>query len=357
MYSLVMMAAMTAAPDVPQDFMCPVTPSKYGCTFWSNHCFYDCCAPARYGWVNCWNKGFGFYPGNAAKLLWRMLLRLPLTDTSSIRARGACQCGPCAGYGGGHGGGCTWCGCGWSIGDQPAYYTSALGCPPYMSAPPYACCADKNPCCHTMSLAFDTGLAGLSQGVGYAGMGGYGNFGFYGAVPMIHRPTTLDLPPFPRRDYSPSPIPLAPAPMPPLPSGKIPEAKPGELPAVPSIPAPDDAKKPSPKKVESRNALPQIQRSAPATVVLSVPAGAVVTVDGETLASTGLERSFRSPSLQPGKEFVYTVRAVMIVGNRQEEETLQVKVTAGEISRASFEKLFACVESTGKKLADAKTAR
>ena len=63
MYSLVMMAALTAGPDVPQHWMCPVTPSNYGCGFWSKFSFYDCCAPARYGWVDCWNKGFSYYPG------------------------------------------------------------------------------------------------------------------------------------------------------------------------------------------------------------------------------------------------------------------------------------------------------
>src|SRR4051794_41889881 len=65
MYSLVMLAAMTAGPDMPRNFMCPVTPSNYGCGFWSKHCFYDCCAPARYGAVTCWTKGFGAYPGCA----------------------------------------------------------------------------------------------------------------------------------------------------------------------------------------------------------------------------------------------------------------------------------------------------
>ena len=48
MYSLVLMVAMSATPDVPQSFLCPVSPSNYGSTFWSKHCFYDCCMPARY---------------------------------------------------------------------------------------------------------------------------------------------------------------------------------------------------------------------------------------------------------------------------------------------------------------------
>jgi uncharacterized protein (TIGR03000 family) len=229
-----------------------------------------------------------------------------------------------------------------------------------MSGPPYVCCSDKNPCCHVASLAFDTGLAGLSQGAGYAGMGGYGNFGFYGAVPMMHRPTTNDLPPFPQYDRGPSVLPSAPAPMPPLPKGFIPESKIPEMPGTPAIPLPDDLKKSpprkeAPKKDESKK--PQVSRPAPATVVLSVPVGAVVTVEGELLHSMGRDRKFRTPALAPDKEYVYTVRAVMIVANREEVETLQVRVIAGEVSRASFERLFAKAGSGGRIVVDASTGR
>lgn len=344
MYSIVLMAAMTAGPDVPQDMLCPVTPSKYGCGFWSSHSFYDCCAPARYGWVTCWNKGFSYYPGNARSF------------------NGACGCcpsyghfympSPCAcdwcghGYGGGFGGGHNWCGCDWGIGNQPAYYTSILGCPPFLSAPPYARCADKSPCCHTMSLAFDSGLPGHTHGAGYAGMaGGYGNFGFYGAFPMQHRPTTADLPPFPRPDVTaPYSLPAVAAPMPPLPKGVLPD---------PIPPTPDDVEKDS-KKDGSKKDKPQVQRLMPATVVLSVPDGAIVTVEGQSLASVGRERTFRTPALAPSQEYVYTVRAKVMVADREETETLQVRIVPGEINRASFEKLFARVEAATKNVVDAK---
>lgn len=351
MYSIVLMAAMTAGPDVPQNHMCPVTPSNYGCGFWLSNCFYDCCAPARYGWVNCWNKGFGFYPGNSRGFCGDC----GCAPTYGYFYQGnpcACACGPC-GYGSGHGGGHTWCGCGWSIGDQPAYYTSVLGCPPFLSAPPYACCTDKNPCCHTMSLAFDTGLAGHSHGVGYAGMGGYGNFGFYGGVPMMHRPTTNDLPPMPRYDYMQSAVPSTPAPMPPLPKGTIPEATTPMVPGSPAIPLPDDVKKPIPMKDEPKKDKPQAQRPVPAMVVLSVPDGAIVTVEGQPLTSTGRERKFRTPALKPGEEFSYTVRATIVVAGKEEVETLEVKVAAGEITRASFEKLFAMMDLGARNVVDA----
>jgi uncharacterized protein (TIGR03000 family) len=178
--------------------------------------------------------------------------------------------------------------------------------------------------------------------VGYAGFGGYGNFGFYGAVPMMHPPTTADLPPFPRSEYhKPATVPTGPAPMPPIPSAATP----------PAVPLPADAKQEEPKKGEPKKEEPKKEKErlrddhpAPATVVLSVPARATVTVEGHVLQSAGSERTFHTPALVPGELYVYTVRATLVLGGREEVETRHVVVTAGETSRASFEKLFAKVE-------------
>jgi uncharacterized protein (TIGR03000 family) len=330
MYSLVMMAALTAGPEVPQHWMCPVTPSNYGCSFWSAHCFYECCAPARYGWVNCWNKGFSYYPGGG-----RGFCGDCTATYGAFYHPSACSCARC---GFGQSGGCgkgehNWCGYGWPIGDQPAYYTSVLGCPPHVTAPPYAYYTERNPCCTGGHFAFDSGLIGHSHGVGYSGFGGYGNFGFYGAVSMAHPPTTADLPPFPKPDYRPSTAPTKPAPLPPLPKGTAP---------------PSDSKNDEPKKDDEKKKI-KVARPMPATVVLSLPPGATVTVDGFPLTSTGGERTFRTPDLEPGQEFVYTVRATLAVDDRVEVESREVTVTAGDISRASFEKLFAIVERPGRR--------
>ena len=118
----------------------------------------------------------------------------------------------------------------------------------------------------TAYFAFDTGLIGHSHGVGYAGFGGYGNFGFYGAVPMMHPPTTADLPPFPRPDFrSTTTVPSKPAPLPPIPKGT-------EPPEPPSDPKKDEKKDEPKKDGEKKTQL--VARPAPATVVLSLPAGA-----------------------------------------------------------------------------------
>jgi uncharacterized protein (TIGR03000 family) len=123
------------------------------------------------------------------------------------------------------------------------------------------------------------------------------------------------------------------------------------IPGSPIIPLPDDLKKPMPKKEEPKKDKAQLPTSA--MVVLSVPEGATITVEGQPLTSTGRERKFRTPALTPDQEFTYTVRAVVFVAGKEEVETLEVKVVAGEITRASFEKLFARVDPSGRNVVDA----
>ena len=348
MYSIVMLAAMTARPRRTSRLVVSSYSFEVRTRSLVQIQFLRLLFPARYGSVNCWNKGFGVLPrrgrGFGGHCGCSVELRLLLHPGPC-----ACSCAPNYGTGGG-GGGCNYCGHGWSVGDnQPAYYTSVLGCPPHVSAPPYACYTEKNPCCKYGQFAFDTGLIGHSHGVGYAGFGGYGNFGHYGGVSMIHKPTSQDLPPFPNPEYRiPSSMPTTPAPMPPLPTGKI--APPGStlpplptekiippginIPPVPELPsAPAPAPEPS-KKL-------QTGRPISATVVLCVPERAIITVDGQPLHSSGRERTFRTPALALEEDFVYTVQATVMVNGNPETETLKVNVVAGQVSRASFEKLFA----------------
>jgi uncharacterized protein (TIGR03000 family) len=348
MYSLVMLAAMTAGPDVPQAWLCPVTPSNYGSTFWSKHCFYDCCAPARYGWVDCHNKGFGYYPGASRGFCGSCTM-----SYGQFYHPSACGCAPC---GGGYSAGSCGkggCGLGWGV-NHPAYYTSVLGCPPQVCAPPYANYTERNPCCRHGHFAFDSGLIGHSSGVGYSGFSGYGNFGYYGGVPMMHPPTTANLPPFPHPEYR-NLVPTSPAPMPPLPgtgagSGSPPDSLLPKPPAAPLIPLPESPKKEDKKK-------PMTARPMAATVVLSVPVSTTVHVEGHALSGTTSERIFRTPTLEPGREYEYTVRATIDVAGKQEVETLNVIVVAGEISRASFEALFAKVDTNKRSIVDAKLRR
>ena len=333
MYSIVLLAAMTASPDVPQSFLCPVTPSNYGSSLWTKHCFYECCLPARYGWVNCWNKGFGYYPGNA-----RAFCGGCGPSFGPFYHPPAC-CGACGygGGGGGYGGSCSFAGCGygWGLGCRPAYYTSVTGCPPCVSAPPYAHDTERNPCCRYGHFAFDSGLIGQTCGVGYAGFGGYGNFGMYGAVPMQHPPTTADIPRFgpSPESYIPPTTTIQPGPAGTIPEHLIPKAP--KFPPVSPIP---DAKE---QKDEPKKEKAQFDRALPSTVVLALPAGAKAYVNGQPLQSTAAERTFTTPALRPGQEYVYTVKAYAWVEGVEEEETREVRVTAGGTTRASFDRLLA----------------
>src|SRR5437660_8606136 len=60
---------------------------------------------------------------------------------------------------------------------------------------------------------------------------------------------------------------------------------------------------PGPKKTEL---------SAPATIVVSLPAEAKLTIDGNATRSTSARRVFTSPALEMGQEYVYSLRAEII---------------------------------------------
>lgn len=418
MYSLVMMAAMTAAPDVPQEFLCHVNPSRYGGGPWLKHCFFDCCLPARYGWVNCWNKGFGYYPGasrgfcGSCVASYGHFYNAPACCGSTCGYGGpSCGTGSCGrgyGFGGSHGGLLKFHGLNdWGIGCKPAYWTNVAGCPPHVTCPPYAYYTQKNPCCTYGHFAFDSGLIGHSAGIGYAGFGGYGNFGFYGAVSVQHPPTVADIPRYqpqdfqhyeprpyvPSREYvapgyvpapfsgNPMSVPeapevpkspgsLLPTPAPrtneippivnPLPSTPLVPPTPGlnptplntpevpkapTFPPIPPLPGTEAPKKEEPAPKKDTNKTLSIQ-SAPATVVLSVPEGAKVFVEGVQLKSTSAERTFRTPALVPGQEYAYTVKAVVEQDGQEYTEALRVVVIPGQTTNASFGKLIARFGST-----------
>jgi uncharacterized protein (TIGR03000 family) len=75
---------------------------------------------------------------------------------------------------------------------------------------------------------------------------------------------------------------------------------------------------------------------APALVRVSVPAGAQVWIEGDPMKQTGPERTFRSPVLPAGKEFVYTVRAHWNAAGRSVEQVQAVSVFAGQEARVGF---------------------
>jgi uncharacterized protein (TIGR03000 family) len=73
-----------------------------------------------------------------------------------------------------------------------------------------------------------------------------------------------------------------------------------------------------------------------ARLQVTVPAGAEVWVDGEQTTQTGTSRTFVSPPLTPGRDFVYTVRARWMTDSGPKEEAREVRVRANQTSQVDF---------------------
>jgi uncharacterized protein (TIGR03000 family) len=69
---------------------------------------------------------------------------------------------------------------------------------------------------------------------------------------------------------------------------------------------------------------------APATIVVSLPADAKLFVDDAATTSTGSSRVFVSPSLNPGREYHYTIKAEVIRNGKPVKVEQVVAVRAGE---------------------------
>ena len=112
---------------------------------------------------------------------------------------------------------------------------------------------------------------------------------------------------------------VAPAPGPkpmPAPGGKSPETVPGG--------------KPVPTK-------PEASLSAPATILVSLPADAKLTVDGAPTQSTSSLRVFASPALERGSEYFYNLNAEIVRDGQTITASKRIAVRAGEETRVSID--------------------
>ena len=108
---------------------------------------------------------------------------------------------------------------------------------------------------------------------------------------------------------------------------------PGTGPAA--MPAPRGPEKvPAPKSTtpEKEAALP-----APATIIVSLPAEAKLLIDDAGTASTSTLRAFVSPSLEPGKEFYYTLKGELERDGRTYTTSQRVVVRAGQQTRVQLD--------------------
>jgi uncharacterized protein (TIGR03000 family) len=88
-----------------------------------------------------------------------------------------------------------------------------------------------------------------------------------------------------------------------------------------------------------RLAMPQPRSpgEAAATIAVSLPADARLTIGGEKTQSTSGDRTFVSPPLQPGKTYYYSLNAEMDRDGKTVTASQNVEVRAGETSRVTLQ--------------------
>jgi len=81
----------------------------------------------------------------------------------------------------------------------------------------------------------------------------------------------------------------------------------------------------------------EVSMPAPATLVVSLPAEAKLLIDDTLTISTSGTRVFASPTLEPGKDFAYTLKGELVRDGRTVTTSKQVIVHAGEEIQVELE--------------------
>jgi uncharacterized protein (TIGR03000 family) len=80
----------------------------------------------------------------------------------------------------------------------------------------------------------------------------------------------------------------------------------------------------------------KVQATAPATILVSLPAGARLTVDGAATKSIAAKRTLITPALEVGSTYSYTLRAEFVSEGRTMVQSQVVNVRGGETSTVQF---------------------
>ncbi len=83
-------------------------------------------------------------------------------------------------------------------------------------------------------------------------------------------------------------------------------------------------------KKQDRQEARRSQESAPATVVVSLPAEAKLYFNNKLTGTDSERREFQSPPLNPGMIYRYSVRAEMVVDGKVQVESKTIEVHAGQ---------------------------
>ena len=78
-------------------------------------------------------------------------------------------------------------------------------------------------------------------------------------------------------------------------------------------------------------------KPAAGTVTVSLPADAVLSFNGTAVTGSGPTRTFRTPPLEPGREYAYDLTAEVVRGGERQTLTGRVVVRAGGEATATLE--------------------
>jgi uncharacterized protein (TIGR03000 family) len=76
--------------------------------------------------------------------------------------------------------------------------------------------------------------------------------------------------------------------------------------------------------------------SMEATLIVTLPADATLTIGGEETTSTSANRVFISPALEQGKEYEYTLKAKVVRDGKVQLATTKVTVRPGQVSKVEL---------------------
>jgi len=224
-------------------------------------------------------------------------------------------------------------GCSGSVAFGPGSYSAGY----YPGVPvSYGCCGGSTAgygC--SGSVAFGSGYytSGYSPGVPVSygccgGMTAGSGSSCYGGTPVPPLPPAAPEASPPEEDRSDLPVvssePAQPRPLPASPETSRVVRQPAAGPETADRPAVERGRE-------------QPDEKAPATIVVSLPAEAKLTINHTPSRSTATTRRFVTPPLPSGKDFYYTLKAEVVRDGQPVEMTRRVTVRAGAETRVAFE--------------------
>jgi uncharacterized protein (TIGR03000 family) len=92
-----------------------------------------------------------------------------------------------------------------------------------------------------------------------------------------------------------------------------------------------------PEQVPAPKPAARAPATAPVTLVVHVPAQAILTVDGQATQSVSAQRTFVSPPLEPGYVYHYNLKIEMIRDGQMVSASKRIEVRPGERTEVTLE--------------------